>query len=92
MAKLVIPVSARDHARGPENASLTLVQYGDFQCPHCAQAYPDLAAMASERSDSLRFVFRHFPLTDAHPQAQHAALSSMGWTGAHPAAWAPCSE
>jgi protein-disulfide isomerase len=73
MTKLVIPVSPRDHAQGPENASLTLVQYGDFQCPHCAEAYPDIAAIASELSDSLRIVFRHFPLTDVHPRAQHAA-------------------
>jgi protein-disulfide isomerase len=73
MAKLVIPVSARDHARGPENAPLTLVQYGDFQCPHCAQADRDLAVIANELRDSLRIVFRHFPLTDVHPRAQHAA-------------------
>ena len=73
MANLVVPVSAHDHIRGPANAPLTLVQYGDFQCPHCAAAYPELDAIANELSDSLRLVFRHFPLTQVHPQAQRAA-------------------
>ncbi len=73
MADLVVPVSAHDHIRGPVNAPLTLVQYGDFQCPHCAAAYPEVAAIANELSDSLRLVLRHFPLAQVHPQAQRAA-------------------
>ena len=73
MADLVVPVSAHDHIRGPVNAPLTLVQYGDFQCPHCAAAYPEVAAIANELSDSLRRVLRHFPLAQVHPQAQRAA-------------------
>jgi len=73
MANLIVPVSAHDHVRGPENAPLTLVQYGDFQCPHCAEAYPEVAAIADELSDSLRLVFRHFPLPQVHPQALRAA-------------------
>src|SRR5882724_4595378 len=73
MANLIVPVSAHDHIWGPVNAPLTLVQYGDFQCPHCAAAYPELEAIANELSDSLRFVFRHFPLTQVHPHAQRAA-------------------
>lgn len=73
MAKLVIPVSARDHSQGAPNAPLTVVQYGDFQCPHCALAYRDVSEIANELRDSLRFVFRHFPLTQIHPHAQRAA-------------------
>ena len=73
MADLVVPVSAHDHIRGPANAALTLVQYADFQCPHCAAAYPEVAAIANELSDSLRLVLRHFPLAQVHPQAQRAA-------------------
>jgi len=73
MADLVVPVSAHDHIRGPANAPLTLVQYADFQCPHCAAAYPEVAAIANELSDSLRLVLRHFPLAQVHPQAQRAA-------------------
>ena len=73
MADLVVPVSAHDHIRGPVNAPLTLVQYADFQCPHCAAAHPEVAAIANELSDSLRLVLRHFPLAQVHPQAQRAA-------------------
>jgi formate-nitrite transporter family protein len=70
---LVVPVTARDHARGPVNAPLTLVQYGDFQCPHCALAYQNVTEIANDVRDSLRFVFRHFPLAQVHPLAHRAA-------------------
>jgi formate-nitrite transporter family protein len=73
MATLAIPVSAHDHARGPAEAPLTVVQYGDFECPHCALAHPRLTEIANELGDSLRLVYRHFPLTDVHPRAQRAA-------------------
>jgi len=73
MARLVLPVSAHDHSQGPENASLTLVQYGDFQCPHCALAHPTVTQIARALEDSLRMVFRHFPLTNEHPRALKAA-------------------
>jgi len=73
MARLAVPVSAHDHAQGPVNAALTLVQYGDFQCPHCALLYPRVTEIARELRDSLRLVFRHFPLVEIHPQAQRAA-------------------
>jgi formate-nitrite transporter family protein len=73
MAKLAIPVSAHDHAQGPAAAPLTLVEYGDFQCPHCALAHPWVTQIARELPDSLRIVFRHFPLTQVHPLAQRAA-------------------
>ncbi len=70
--ELVVPVSSRDHARGRPEAPLTLVEYGDFQCPHCALAHPVISDIARELGDSLRVVFRHFPLP-GHPHAQRAA-------------------
>ena len=71
---LIVPVDPdRDHIRGPrENALVTLVEYGDFQCPFCGQAEPVVRKLISEYGE-LRFVFRHLPLTDVHPQAQLAA-------------------
>jgi protein-disulfide isomerase len=70
--RLVDPVHAGDHVRGPESGSVTLVEYGDYQCPYCGQAYPQVEALLAERPD-VRFVFRHFPLTDLHPNAELAA-------------------
>src|SRR5262245_53636679 len=73
MGSLVIPVSAHDHALGPGDASLTLLQYGDLQCPHCALVFPRMMEIAQELRDSFRFAFRHFPLADVHPRALRAA-------------------
>jgi protein-disulfide isomerase len=70
---LTPPVSARDHAQGPPNAPVTLVEYGDFECPHCGRAYPIVKAVQRSMGDNLRFVFRNFPLAKAHPHAEHAA-------------------
>jgi len=61
----------RDHIRGPENASVTLVEYGDFECPYCGMAEPIVRDVM--RDDDLRFVWRHLPLSDVHPRAQIAA-------------------
>jgi Na+/H+ antiporter NhaA len=61
----------RDHIRGPENASVTLVEYGDFECPYCGLAEPVLRDVLQD--DDLRFVWRHLPLSDVHPRAQIAA-------------------
>jgi Na+/H+ antiporter NhaA len=61
----------RDHIRGPATASVTVVEYGDFQCPHCGQAEPVVRDLLSD--DDIRYVWRHLPLTDVHPQAQLAA-------------------
>ena len=71
---LVVPVDpARDHIRGPKkDALVTLVEYGDFECPYCGQAEPAVRELLSEHGE-LRFVFRHLPLTDVHPHAQMAA-------------------
>jgi protein-disulfide isomerase len=70
---LTLPVGPRDHARGTESAEVTLVEYGDFECPQCAAAHPIIGRIADTFGDRLRFVFRHFPLTNSHPHAQRAA-------------------
>jgi protein-disulfide isomerase len=70
---LTPPVSARDHRQGPDDAPVTLVEYGDFECPYCGLAYPIVKEVQSALGDRLLFVFRHFPITTKHPHAQHAA-------------------
>jgi formate-nitrite transporter family protein len=71
-ARLTIPVSERDHALGPPDAPVTLVEYGDFECPFCGMAYPDVNRIRGRLGDGLRFVYRHFPRPE-HPHARHAA-------------------
>jgi protein-disulfide isomerase len=73
MAKLRVPVTPIDHIRGPENAAVTLVEYGDYQCPYCGGAYPIVKALQEDFGEQLRFVFRHFPLAQIHPLAEPAA-------------------
>ena len=73
IARLAVPVSERDHTQGPATASVTLVEYGDYECPYCGQAYPIVKELQRRLGDRLRFVFRNFPLTNAHPHAAHAA-------------------
>src|SRR5262249_36036692 len=67
------PVSPEDHVQGPSDAPVTLVEYGDYQCPYCGQAYPIVKAIQKRFGTRLRFVFRNMPLTNAHPQAELAA-------------------
>jgi protein-disulfide isomerase len=67
------PVTIRDHSLGAADAPLTLVEYGDFECPHCRRAHPIVTAVRQQLGDRLRFVFRNFPLTESHPHALHAA-------------------
>ena len=72
--KLLIPVTIeRDHIEGPANAPLTLVEYGDYQCPYCGAAYPEVKKVQRELGSKLRFVFRNFPITSSHEFAEHAA-------------------
>lgn len=85
-ARLTQPVSAHDHAAGPADAPLTLVEYGDYQCPYCGAAYPVVKRLQKTLGKKLRFVFRHFPLTEAHPYAlitaeaaEAAALQDKFW-------------
>ena len=72
-ARLTLAVSARDHADGAADAAVTLVEYGDYECSHCRQASPIVKRLQKRFGSRLRFVFRHFPLTEIHPHAQHAA-------------------
>jgi NhaA family Na+:H+ antiporter len=72
--QLVAPVDpTRDHIAGPFDAPMQLVEYGDFECPYCAAAHPNVETVQHELGDGLAFVFRHFPLTSAHPHAAVAA-------------------
>jgi protein-disulfide isomerase len=72
-AKLSVQVTKSDHSAGGDAAGVTLVEYGDYQCPFCGQAYPLVKAIQRQMGSSLRFVFRNFPLTNAHPFAEAAA-------------------
>lgn len=76
MTKLKPPVSELDHMTGDPQAPVTLVEYGDFQCPHCGAAYPIVKQIVKDYKDKMAFVFRHFPLAEAHPYAQAAAIAS----------------
>ncbi|MCA1599033.1 MAG: DsbA family protein [Chloroflexi bacterium] len=70
---LSMPVGARDHIQGPDDAPLTLIEYGDYQCPYCGQADATVKELQRQLGDRLRFVYRNFPLTQVHPYAEHAA-------------------
>jgi protein-disulfide isomerase len=72
-ARLTVPVSQRDHQQGPATALVTLVEYGDYECPYCGEAYPIVKEIKLRLGDRLHFVFRNFPLTQSHPHAEHAA-------------------
>jgi len=73
-AKLAVPISEeRDHVRGPRAAPVTLVEYGDYECPYCGQAYSVVKELEIRAGNLMRFVFRNFPLTTVHPHAERAA-------------------
>src|SRR5215831_12735738 len=72
-ATLSPPVSDSDHIEGRASAPLTLVEFGDYQCPYCGAAYPVVKQLQRDLGGKLRFVFRNFPLTQAHPYAMVAA-------------------
>ena len=73
MASLTLPAGDRDHAQGPAAAPITLVEYGDYECPHCGAAYPVVKKLQKKLGKSLRFIYRNFPLTSIHPHAERAA-------------------
>src|SRR5687767_15469357 len=73
MTNLTLPVEPRDHSQGSPTAPLTLVEYGDYECPHCGAAYPVVKKLQKKLGSRLRFVFRNFPLTTIHDHAEHAA-------------------
>ena len=73
-AKLAVPVSEdRDHIRGPRIAPVTLLEYGDYECQYCGQAYYVLKELEQRAGNLMKFVFRNFPLTTVHPHAERAA-------------------
>ncbi len=83
---LILPVSARDHIAGSWEAPNILVEYGDFECPFCAMAYPEVKEVQRALGDRLRFVYRHFPRTVEHPHA-HLAAEAAEAAGAQDRFW-----
>jgi len=86
IAKLTFPVGERDHIQGPATAPISLVEYGDYQCPYCGQAYPIVKELQDRLGKKLRFVFRNFPLSTMHPHAEHAAEAAET-AGVHGKFW-----
>lgn len=86
MTKLKVLVSPEDHVQGPEDAEITLVEYGDYECPHCALAYPIIKRVQKHFGKRIRFAFRNFPLTELHPNAESAAETAE-FAGAHGKFW-----
>ncbi len=76
MATLKVPVTADDYAQGKSNAAVTLVEYGDYECPHCGHAYPIVKQLQEHFGSKLRVVYRNFPLREMHPNAESAAESA----------------
>ena len=87
MSCLRVAVRPDEHVRGSTSATLTLVEYGDYQCPFCGAAVPELEAVRHALGDALRFVFRHFPLGETHPLAMQAAEAAEA-AGAQRRFWA----
>jgi protein-disulfide isomerase len=73
---LAVPVSERDHIQGPDTATVTLVQYGDYECPYTRRSTWVVQAIQQQLGDQLRFVYRNFPLTEIHPHALHTAFAA----------------
>ena len=71
--RLTIPDPRHDHLQGPADAPVMLLEYGDYQCPACGDAYPMVKALQKRLGGHLCFAFRNFPLTNIHPHAEHAA-------------------
>jgi len=74
--RLTVPVNENDHVKGPAAAPVTMVEYGDYECPYCGMAHRSLKEVERAVGDDLRFVFRHFPLAQIHPHAFQAALAA----------------
>jgi protein-disulfide isomerase len=72
-SKLTLPVANRDHIQGSIDAPVALLEYGDYQCPACGQAYPIVKAIQKRMGNRLCIAFRNFPLANVHPCAEHAA-------------------
>ena len=78
-----VEVHEADHVAGRADAPVTLVEYGDFECPHCYRAHPIVKEMRHRMGDNLRFVFRNFPLTQVHPHALDAAMAAESVNASH---------
>jgi protein-disulfide isomerase len=76
MAKLKLPVTEKDHQTGNAKAKIVLVEYGDYQCPHCGIAHPFIKKLLKQFSHEILFIFRNFPLQEMHPQAMISALAA----------------
>ena len=89
-ARLHRPVGGDDHLAGRPDAPVTLVEYGDYECPYCRRAHPIVQELRRRFGDSLRFAFRNFPLAQVHPHAMHAAeaAESVGAHAGEAAFWA----
>lgn len=83
---LTVPVGLEDWVDGPADAPVTFVEYGDFECPHCGAMEPVIRELRRLAGPGMRFVFRHFPLTSSHPQAEIAAEAAEA-AGAQGAFW-----
>jgi protein-disulfide isomerase len=86
VATLKVPVGSEDHSQGPESAEAVLVEYGDYQCPYCGEAYPIVKQVQDHFGTRLRFVFRNFPLGEIHPHAE-AAAETAEFAGANGKFW-----
>ena len=73
MSVLRVPVNSSDHVQGPDSAPVTLLEYGDYEYPHCGRAHPVVQQVQRHFGSSLRFAYRHFPLTQIHQFAEPAA-------------------
>lgn len=86
MAQLKVPLTPLDHTQGDDNAPVTLVEYGDYECPHCAAAQPVMEQIQPHFGNRLLLVYRHFPLVEVHPHAG-AAAEAAEFAGAEGLFW-----
>lgn len=86
MSELRFPVNEHDHVVGPADAPVTLVEYGDYQCPHCQAAWPQVELVLRHFGQDLRYAYRHFPISTVHPLAKPAAEVAE-FAGAHGLFW-----
>ena len=80
-SKLTLPIEGRDHIQGPIDAPMTLLEYGDYQCPYCGEAHPVVQAVQKRLGNRLCFAYRNFPLVDSHAHAEHAAEAAEAADG-----------